>query len=147
VQSGATDSAKKVAELFPWAPGSSRLCYTVSNHTSCVGIRNAAAKQGVEISYVDHDLTGLRLPRKSELPQCQHDLPFTGPPTVIAGEGRDEATPAKHGENLFVLSAECNFSGVKTDLRVVDALQHGTSASARPHDVRRWIPQWLHCCM
>lgn len=134
-QSGATDSAKKVAELFPWVAGSSRLCYTVSNHTSCVGIRNAAFNQGVEVSCVDHDLTGLRLPPDSSSSPCQHDLPFTAPPKIIASERSETSTAIKDAHNLFVLSAECNFSGVKTDLRVVDVLQNGTTVSARPSDV------------
>ena len=134
VQSGATESIKKVGELFPWSPGRSRMCYTSHNHTSCVGLRCIAATYGVEVGTVDPPLTGLSVVRHRGTP-CRHELSFQQAPRVVVPADPSRCCEDAIPENLFVLSAECYFSGVKTDLAVGPALQSGAVFGASACDV------------
>ena len=103
----ATAALKLVGECFPWGKGS-QFAYTVQNHNSVLGIREYAAQHGAGFVALGYD----RL--RTELQQ-----------TPASGGGEQQGRPPKH--SLFAFPGECNFSGQKLDLRLVDHFRMGRS--------------------
>ncbi|OQR95693.1 molybdenum cofactor sulfurase [Thraustotheca clavata] len=96
--SGATAGLKLVAESFPFTNESS-FVYSIDSHTSVVGIRSFANAVGATIA-------------------------------TISPNELDEMTPTKdiHTDcdvyNLFAFPGECNFSGAKHDLSIIQTVQN-----------------------
>eukprot|EP00191_Tetraselmis_sp_GSL018_P012605 CAMPEP_0177601416 /NCGR_PEP_ID=MMETSP0419_2-20121207/14247_1 /TAXON_ID=582737 /ORGANISM="Tetraselmis sp., Strain GSL018" /LENGTH=890 /DNA_ID=CAMNT_0019094679 /DNA_START=231 /DNA_END=2904 /DNA_ORIENTATION=- len=109
--SGATAGLRLVAEAFPWAPGS-RFCYTLDNHNSVVGIREAAAGRGAEAAAVDVEDSGggaLRVAAR-------------GPPIA---RRRGDRGAGDGGPEPLRVPVESNFSGEVYDIRIVDQVRQG----------------------
>ena len=127
-QAGATAALRLLGHSFPWNSNGS-LRFTTHNHTSAVGLRELAAARGADVSCVHAPLDGMQL---STPATSGTSLPsWLAAATTVFPASTDGA--AGDGHHLFVLPAECNFSGVKTDLRLVQALQRGDDPS------RKWL--------
>ena len=111
----ATAALKLVGESFPWSD-SSELAYTVQNHNSVLGIREYAAEHGARFSAVDY---GALL---AQLTEAQSGLRKPRPSVTASGQ---EPT-----HSLFAFPGECNFSGQKLDLQLIDLFQSGRAGRA-----------------
>ncbi|XXG68836.1 hypothetical protein AAC387_Pa06g1841 [Persea americana] len=118
--SGATSALKLVGEAFPWSRESCYM-YTMENHNSVLGIREYALNQGAAAVAVDIEevkyLTGLSKSNISSVKVLQHPI-----------QRRTQAmSPAEISDggiyNLFAFPSECNFSGVKFDLNLVNIMK------------------------
>ncbi|KAJ4461391.1 Molybdenum cofactor sulfurase [Paratrimastix pyriformis] len=105
--SGATGGLKLVGETFPWSKDSEFL-YMRADHNSVLGIREYALDRGAIFDCTD----------EAALYHQAH-LRTTAPGLPKAGGNQD----AYH---LFAFPAECNFSGVKYPLELIDMFHNGT---------------------
>ncbi|XP_077244486.1 molybdenum cofactor sulfurase (LOS5) (ABA3) isoform X3 [Tasmannia lanceolata] len=112
--SGATAALKMVGEAFPWSRESCYM-YTMENHNSVLGIREYALNQGatalaIDIEDVKHqDTSSVKV---SQYPiQRRVEARFSG------------EDPNGSIYNLFGFPSECNFSGVKFDLNLVNIIK------------------------
>ncbi|XP_057765284.1 molybdenum cofactor sulfurase [Salvia miltiorrhiza] len=120
--SGATSSLKLVGETFPWSSRSNYM-YTMENHNSVLGIREYALREGAAAIAVDiediadfHTTSG----RKSVIKIVPHTV-----------QRRGEADCRKIHEtsetyNLFAFPSECNFSGLRFNLDLVNSIKEGS---------------------
>ncbi|KAE9360963.1 Molybdenum cofactor sulfurase [Phytophthora fragariae] len=125
--SGATAALKLVGESFPWSEGST-FAHAMDSHTSVLGIRGYAAASGATISCVGLD----------ELERLEQDqVPFEE--LTAEAASTEETTPM----SLFAFPAECNFSGVRHSLALVDRIRAGCwkNSSNASHDSAqtRWL--------
>lgn len=119
--SGATAALKLVGECFPWT-GDSVFAHAVDSHTSVLGIRGYAEKQGAAISCVGLDeLEGLEHPSRGS---CD------GQPEIRS-----------HPASLFAFPAECNFSGTMHDLLIIDSVHRGewNPPGTAPDAAKKWF--------
>lgn len=102
--SGATAALRLAAEALPWraACGAAAFVHSRSNHTSALGMREYALAEGAEAVCVDIDAAEGAAPREVGAFRRALDRP----PTAGA-EGKGESLA------VFVLPAECNFSGTR----------------------------------
>ncbi|XP_058080210.1 molybdenum cofactor sulfurase isoform X7 [Magnolia sinica] len=122
--SGATAALKLVGEAFPWSRESCFM-YTMENHNSVLGIREYALNQGATALAVDiEDVEHHSGPSKSKLSSfkvSQHpaqrrtEATLTG--TVVNGDTLGTVY------NLFAFPSECNFSGVRFGLDLVNIIK------------------------
>lgn len=111
----ATAALKLVGESFPWSD-SSEFAYTVQNHNSVLGIREYAAEHGAQFSALKYnDLLAQVTEGQSEYAQSR-------PCGSAAGQ--------QPTHSLFAFPGECNFSGQKLDLRLIDLFQSGQAGRA-----------------
>jgi molybdenum cofactor sulfurtransferase len=110
--SGATAALQLVAEMFPWHAGGT-FCYLNDNHTSVVGIRDVAIKNGAgAVHVVDAQLQTM-------------------------AEIHRNSNASLEAPCLFAYPAESNFSGTRYDLDLIQRVQSGALDShASPRD--RW---------
>lgn len=105
---GATGALKLVGETFPWTHDSEFL-YMRSDHNSVLGIREYALERGATFDCTDEaDLMSRIKPRN-----------------VNPKPGRADTA------HLFAFPGECNFSGVKYPLSLIDLFHNGTLGSKK----------------
>ncbi|KAF4516890.1 hypothetical protein B566_EDAN011235 [Ephemera danica] len=107
--SGATGSLKAVAETFKWGNGGN-FVYFSENHTSVVGLRGLAAKNGA------------------------NTLSLTNDDVIHIFHKEKKLDLSNEGNSLFAYPAQCNFSGAKYPLEWIEKVQQGgLQASAAGH--------------
>ncbi|XP_010459195.1 PREDICTED: molybdenum cofactor sulfurase isoform X3 [Camelina sativa] len=137
--SGATAALKLVGETFPWTQDSNFL-YTMENHNSVLGIREYALAQGASACAVDIEETAN---------QPDH-LTNSGPSIKVkhrAVQMRNTSKLQKEESkgdayNLFAFPSECNFSGVRFDLDLVNLIKENaeTTLEGSPFSKsKRWM--------
>ena len=104
--SGTTGALKIVGENFPWSH-ESQFLYTRANHNSVLGIREYAMDKGASFECTDENIL-----RESAAERLRGDLQRT--------EGTDTTN------HLFAFPAECNFSGKKYPLDLINLFHNGT---------------------
>uniref|UniRef100_H2ZFT9 Aminotransferase class V domain-containing protein n=1 Tax=Ciona savignyi TaxID=51511 RepID=H2ZFT9_CIOSA len=109
--SGATAGLKLVAQSFDWTPGKSMYAYLEDNHTSVVGIREAAIDKGA------HSVC-LRFPK--------HFKPILLRPSNQMKMGGDNQAEPSH---LFAYPAQSNFAGRKYPLNWIQNVKKGAIGS------------------
>ncbi|ETI55136.1 hypothetical protein F443_02161 [Phytophthora nicotianae P1569] len=119
--SGATAALKLVGESFPWTKEST-FAYSMDSHTSVLGIRGYAAAKGSSIQCVE----------LSELEEIERDEQVSAESTCCF----TETTPM----SLFAFPAECNFSGVRHSLCLVDQIRAGCwNPSTESVSMKKWL--------
>lgn len=108
--SGATAALKLVGESFPWTE-TSTFAHSVDSHTSVLGIRGNAAAHGATIKCVE----------LNELEQLERQIELPSAEAAYSPSAEPSDTPV----SLFAYPAECNFSGVRHSLRLVDQIRAG----------------------
>uniref|UniRef100_A0A7S3PP43 Molybdenum cofactor sulfurase n=1 Tax=Aplanochytrium stocchinoi TaxID=215587 RepID=A0A7S3PP43_9STRA len=104
--SGTTAGLKIVGESFQWTKNSV-FCYQQMAHTSVIGLREYALREGALFECL-HYLVDVEEKLNSLLPSGNTNTPL----------------------GLIALTAECNFSGVKTDLDVVQRIKSSKGAES-----------------
>lgn len=112
--SGATAALQLVGECFPWQRGASRFAYSMDSHTSVLGIRGYAAAHGVSSSCVSLDAMARLEAAATQAPQS---------PATSASQTHVVETEAEVPRSLFAFPAECNFSGTRHALSLVQRIQ------------------------
>ncbi|KAL3643160.1 Molybdenum cofactor sulfurase [Castilleja foliolosa] len=117
--SGATAALKLVGETFAWS-NQSTFMYTMENHNSVLGIREYALGKGAAAVAVDiagdSDLDRGRK-GKSDIKIIPHAVRRRGE----AGFRINEQTSETY--NLFAFPSECNFSGLRFNLDLVNVVK------------------------
>ena len=119
----ATAALRLVGESFPWS-AQSEFAYTVQNHNSVLGIREYAAERGAAFSALDYG---------ELLARAEAEAEAEGKPALRAGGGRppeDDPAEADGVHSLFAFPGECNFSGQKLDLGLIELFQRGRGGRA-----------------
>ncbi|XP_073149560.1 molybdenum cofactor sulfurase isoform X2 [Henckelia pumila] len=133
--SGATAALKLVGETFPWS-NQSTFMYTMENHNSVLGIREYALREGAAAIAVDIELNSIqnqRLSSKSAVNIAPHHVQTRRE----AYCGKKEFTSNTY--NLFAFPSECNFSGQRFKLDLVNVIKEdsyeisGTFTPQRGH--------------
>ncbi|KAI9998322.1 hypothetical protein PInf_002702 [Phytophthora infestans] len=124
--SGATAALKLVGESFPWTK-ESVFAYSMDSHTSVLGIRGYAAAKGSSINCV-----GL-----SQLEEMEKDIAVRKQASV----GSTCYTTETSSMSLFAFPAECNFSGVRHSLDLVDQIHAGRWSNAPTKSIP--MTNWL----
>ncbi|KAL0363026.1 UNVERIFIED_CONTAM: Molybdenum cofactor sulfurase [Sesamum calycinum] len=126
--SGATAALKLVGETFPWS-SQSTFMYTMENHNSVLGIREYALKEGAAAIAVDIE------DGKSAIQIIPHTLQRRGE----VGCRKKEQTSDTY--NLFAFPSECNFSGLRFDLGLVNAIKEDSyeMPGPTPSHSGRWM--------
>ncbi|KAG8386614.1 hypothetical protein BUALT_Bualt03G0166800 [Buddleja alternifolia] len=117
--SGATAALKLVGETFPWS-SESTFMYTMENHNSVLGIREYALHEGAAAIAVDvEDVADLdrRCSGNSAIKVIPHRVQRRGE----AGCRRKQQTSDTY--NLFAFPSECNFSGLRFNLDLVNVIK------------------------
>ncbi|KAG9439484.1 hypothetical protein H6P81_019649 [Aristolochia fimbriata] len=120
--SGATAALKMVGDAFPWSKESCYM-YTVENHNSVLGIReyalnHEAAALAVDIEEaVETGGSDNRL-NQTSVNMIQHPVQRR----VFPGQVPN-STQSGTVYNLFAFPSECNFSGTKFDLNLVNVIK------------------------
>ncbi|XP_051124906.1 molybdenum cofactor sulfurase isoform X2 [Andrographis paniculata] len=119
--SGATAALKLVGEAFPWSSRSTFM-YTMENHNSVLGIREYALREGSAAIAVDIENVCDLDPRCSGEPAIRfipHSLQKRGE------TGFREKDQTSDTYNLFAFPSECNFSGQKFNLNLLNVVKEG----------------------
>ncbi|KAI3456698.1 hypothetical protein Pfo_013361 [Paulownia fortunei] len=117
--SGATAALKLVGETFPWSSQSTYM-YTMENHNSVLGIREYALDEGAAAIAVDiEDVADLD--RKHGGKSAIKIIPHTVQRRGEAGCRKKEQTSDTY--NLFAFPSECNFSGLRFNLDLVNVIK------------------------
>ncbi|XP_021288794.1 molybdenum cofactor sulfurase isoform X2 [Herrania umbratica] len=136
--SGATAALKLIGENFPWSCQSSFM-YTMENHNSVLGIREYALSQGAAAFAVDikeavgqggasgSPVTSVKI---SQLPVQRRNEA-----EVLEGELTGDAF------NLFAFPSECNFSGLRFSLDLVNIVKQNaeTILEGSPYSKGGWM--------
>ncbi|XP_031275116.1 molybdenum cofactor sulfurase-like isoform X1 [Pistacia vera] len=118
--SGATAALKLIGEAFPWSQQSCFM-YTMENHNSVLGIREYALSHGaaafaIDIEEtVDHD--GLSRSPETSMNVSLHPVQRRNEPEFAKIE------PAGNAYSLFAFPSECNFSGSRFTLDLVNVMK------------------------
>ncbi|KAH9677140.1 Molybdenum cofactor sulfurase [Citrus sinensis] len=136
--SGATAALKLVGEAFPWSHQSSYM-YTMENHNSVLGIREYALSQGAAAFAIDVEEAvdndglseGLVTSTKISLHPIQRRK----------GASFPERDPAGDAYNLFAFPSECNFSGSRFNLDLVNIMKKNPERilEISPFSKGRWM--------
>ncbi|XVF79357.1 hypothetical protein PTKIN_Ptkin14bG0215400 [Pterospermum kingtungense] len=133
--SGATAALKLIGENFPWSCQSSFM-YTMENHNSVLGIREYALNQGAAafavdiMEVVDQDTSSITSVKVS-----QHPAQRRKEAEVLEGELIGDAF------NLFAFPSECNFSGLRFSLDLVNTVKQNAEKNLEgsPYSKGRWM--------
>ncbi|XP_076912513.1 molybdenum cofactor sulfurase-like [Bidens hawaiensis] len=109
--SGATTALKLVGEAFPWS-NQSTFMYTLENHNSVLGIREYALNKGAAALAVDFKESA-----ESSIEVLHHPIQKRSETRVLDKQPTDEIY------NLFAFPSECNFSGVRFNLDLIDIIK------------------------
>ncbi|XP_065021542.1 molybdenum cofactor sulfurase-like isoform X1 [Musa acuminata AAA Group] len=121
--SGATAALKLIGECFPWSSESCYM-YTMENHNSVLGIREYAFDRGAAAVAVDVK-EGTCLQNRS------HESSFEFLEHTVQRRAHLFQQNALNGKtsgntyNLFAFPSECNFSGQKFSLDLVNYVKEG----------------------
>eukprot|EP00898_Chlorokybus_atmophyticus_P006297 jgi/Chlat1/6669/Chrsp49S06159 len=120
---GATAALKLVAEQFSWTTGS-KFVYTRENHNSVLGIRQVALQHGATSYAVDVHREDSGIWHVSQYTRQQR--------------GQVDIVTSSDGAacHLFAMPAECNFSGAKFD---VELIQHAQQGGLDKEGRGRWL--------
>ncbi|PON58797.1 Glycine dehydrogenase [Trema orientale] len=115
--SGATAALKLIGEAFPWSRKSC-FTYTIENHNSVLGIREYALDQGatafaIDIEEFAQDKASMRVLQHQA--QRRNEAKFH----------QDELTGDAY--NLFAFPSECNFSGFRFSLDLVEIMKEDSA--------------------
>jgi molybdenum cofactor sulfurtransferase len=105
--------------------------YALESHSSVVGIREYALRAGASAAAVA--LGAEEAPPEAAGTPRWHLEPRGEEMRRGGGSPMTEADADAAPLSLFALPAECNFSGARLDLRLVDALQQSGGADGVPH--------------
>ncbi|KAH9646366.1 Molybdenum cofactor sulfurase [Citrus sinensis] len=136
--SGATAALKLVGEAFPWSHQSSYM-YTMENHNSVLGIREYALSQGAAAFAIDVeeavDNDGL-----SESLVTSTKISLL-PIQRRKGASFPERDPAGDAYNLFAFPSECNFSGSRFNLDLINIMKKNPERilEISPFSKGRWM--------
>ncbi|KAF8658689.1 hypothetical protein HU200_059164 [Digitaria exilis] len=127
--SGATAALKLVGECFPWSRDSCYM-YTMENHNSVLGIREYALSKGATVSAVD--VEELVEPSKNHgsdslFKVSKRSNQRRGDDAFLHNYQNGNLTGISAGNtlNLFAFPSECNFSGHKFNLSLVNLIKEG----------------------
>ncbi|KAI7745708.1 hypothetical protein M8C21_022185 [Ambrosia artemisiifolia] len=110
--SGATAALKLVGEAFPWS-NQSTFMYTIENHNSVLGIREYALNNGAAALAIDFKEAA----EPSSIKVLHHPIQKRSEATVL------DKQPTGEIYNLFAFPSECNFSGAKFNLDLIDIIK------------------------
>ncbi|XP_050223530.1 molybdenum cofactor sulfurase isoform X2 [Mercurialis annua] len=118
--SGATGALKLIGEAFPWNQGSSFM-YTMENHNSVLGIREYALSKGAKAFAVDIESVahheGVSKTLEPLTKMSMHQVQRRNKAEIMEGEAKADAF------NLFAFPLECNFSGFRFGLNLVNDIK------------------------
>ncbi|CAL9107776.1 unnamed protein product [Musa textilis] len=121
--SGATAALKLIGECFPWSRESCYM-YTMENHNSVLGIREYAFDRGAAAVAVD-------VKEGTCLQNGSHESSFEFLEHTVQRRAHFFQQNAQNGKtsgntyNLFAFPSECNFSGQKFSLDLVNYVKEG----------------------
>ncbi|CAL9145333.1 unnamed protein product [Musa hybrid cultivar] len=121
--SGATAALKLIGECFPWSSESCYM-YTMENHNSVLGIREYAFDRGAAAVAVD-------VKEGTCLQNISHESSFEFLEHTVQRRAHLFQQNAPNGKtsgntyNLFAFPSECNFSGQKFSLDLVNYVKEG----------------------
>nr|GEU92318.1 molybdenum cofactor sulfurase isoform X1 [Tanacetum cinerariifolium] len=127
--SGATAALKLVGEAFPWS-SQSTFMYTIENHNSVLGIREYALDKGagaLAIDFVEEAESSFKI--------LQHPLKKRSDVRTLDKE------PTDHAYNLFAFPSECNFSGARFNLDLIDRIKEDSEQLLEAPELSRG--SWL----
>ncbi|XP_022717462.1 molybdenum cofactor sulfurase-like isoform X3 [Durio zibethinus] len=136
--SGATAALKLIGENFPWSCQSTFM-YTMENHNSVLGIREYALNQGAAAFAVDIkeavDQDGASINSVTSVKLSQYPVQRRNEAEVLEGELTGDAY------NLFAFPSECNFSGLRFSLDLVNNVKQNTEKilEGSPYSKGRWM--------
>ncbi|PKA57150.1 Molybdenum cofactor sulfurase [Apostasia shenzhenica] len=116
--SGATGALKLVGETFPWTKESCYM-YTVENHNSVIGIREYALDHGAAALAVDIEDVDFFRGMKPSIQIKKRSLQRR----EKAVASREVPNCEGNNHNLFAFPSECNFSGIKFPLELVNIVK------------------------
>ncbi|CAH8381281.1 unnamed protein product [Eruca vesicaria subsp. sativa] len=124
--SGATAALKLVGETFPWTEDSN-FVYSMENHNSVLGIREYALGQGASACAVDIE----------EAADQPGQLASSGPSIKVKPRAVQTRNTSKlqkeesRGDacNLFAFPSECNFTGLRFNLDLVNLIKEKNEAT------------------
>ncbi|TMW58031.1 hypothetical protein Poli38472_013505 [Pythium oligandrum] len=117
--SGATAGLKLVGECFPWSRDSV-FAHSLDSHTSVLGIRNYASAADARVKSIPID-----------------ELRTQAQPTELQQAQLEEASSSA-AYHLFAFPAECNFSGTRHSLDLIDRVHRRETAWASD-TYGRWL--------
>ncbi|XVF18302.1 hypothetical protein REPUB_Repub11eG0009600 [Reevesia pubescens] len=136
--SGATAALKLIGENFPWGCQSTFM-YTMENHNSVLGIREYALNKGAAAFAVDIkeavDQVGASRSSVTSVKVSQHPVQRRNEAEVVEGELTGDAY------NLFAFPSECNFSGMRFSLDLVNIVKQNAEIilEGSPYSKGRWM--------
>ncbi|XP_013587006.1 PREDICTED: molybdenum cofactor sulfurase isoform X1 [Brassica oleracea var. oleracea] len=123
--SGATAALKIVGETFPWTQDSN-FVYTMENHNSVLGIREYALGKGASACAVDIEEAA------NQPGQLASSGPFikVKPRAVQTRNTSKLQNEESRGDacNLFAFPSECNFTGLRFNLDLVNLIKENNEA-------------------
>ncbi|CAA7394187.1 unnamed protein product [Spirodela intermedia] len=123
--SGATAGLKLVGEAFPWSKESCYM-YTIENHNSVLGIREYALEHGASALAVDIEDCKLHTGFSASYDSIDISKhPVQRRAALRSSDGSLNGKKADSSEvfNLFAFPSECNFSGRKFHLDLVEIIK------------------------
>ena len=141
--SGCTGAVQMLAQHFRWTPGKSVLGYALCNHNSVLGMRETAKQHscpfvvfpptliaeliehGGRVETEAEDSSSVRSGVGEGAQEEEEDMLDTPRTSGWCSNKSDDEPREEPHANLFAFSAECNFSGTKTDLSLVSLVQQG----------------------
>ncbi|XVE52899.1 hypothetical protein DITRI_Ditri02bG0161200 [Diplodiscus trichospermus] len=136
--SGATAAVKLIGENFPWSCQSTFM-YTMENHNSVLGIREYALNQGAAAFAVDIeeavDQYGASRSSLTSFKVIQHPVQRRNEAEVLEGDLTGDAC------NLFAFPSECNFSGFRFSLDLVNTVKQNAEKilGGSPYSRGHWM--------
>ncbi|KAK9004716.1 hypothetical protein V6N11_042174 [Hibiscus sabdariffa] len=136
--SGATAALKLIGENFPWSCNSTFM-YTMENHNSVLGLREYALSQGAAAFAVDIneavDQDGASRNSLTSVKVSQHSVQRRNEAKVLEGAAIGDAY------NLFAFPSECNFSGMRFGLDLVNIVKQNAEIflEGSPYSKGRWM--------
>ncbi|XP_068654808.1 molybdenum cofactor sulfurase isoform X2 [Aristolochia californica] len=134
--SGATAALKIVGEAFPWSRESCYM-YSMENHNSVLGIREYALNHGATALAVDIEEVEERSASNTHLNPTS--VKIIQHPVQRRAFSREVQNSTIY--NLFAFPSECNFSGTKFDLNLVNVIKKypGRVLEGSPYCRGQWM--------
>jgi len=131
--SGTTHSLKIIGEYFDWSPNN-KFIYTLDNHTSVIGIREYALKNGSTIEVIDFE------DNKIENINSFFDVNSRNKKKISdIIDAIDVSNNTDNNINLFVMPAESNFSGKLYDRELINEVRNKYGDTIFIYDVAKYI--------
>ncbi|WOL18951.1 molybdenum cofactor sulfurase isoform X2 [Canna indica] len=136
--SGATAALKLIGECFPWSR-ESRYMYTMENHNSVLGIREYAFDHGATAVAVDvkESSTLQNGTNKSAFEFLEYTAQRRA--EHLAQQGGLNGKHSGSTYNLFAFPSECNFSGQKFSLDLVNYAKEGVGKPLKGAPNLHWM--------